>query len=88
MLSKEEVEKNLNSVYNIKYKTILIIKRKEMSKMNTLGWITTVIVCAYIAVRFGKIAGKHGKNSITFWDPIYYFADKPDYFRLLGILRF
>jgi len=34
--------------------------------MNTLGWIITVIVCIYIAVCFGKIAGKYGKNPILF----------------------
>ena len=34
--------------------------------MNTLGWIITAIVCIYIAVCFGKIAAKHGKNPILF----------------------
>jgi len=37
-----------------------------MSNLNTLGWIITVIVCIYIAVCFGKIAAKHGKNPIPF----------------------
>lgn len=34
--------------------------------MNTLSWIITVIVCIYIAVCFGKITAKHGKNPILF----------------------
>ena len=58
--------KIFNSVYNIKHKVILIIKRKEMSNMNSLGWMIAVIVCIYIAVCFGKVAAKHGKNPILF----------------------
>jgi len=38
---------------------------KEMSNMNTLGWVVTAIVCIYIAV-CSMIAGKHGKNPILF----------------------
>ena len=34
--------------------------------MNSIGWIITVIVCIYIAICFGKIAGKYGKNPILF----------------------
>jgi membrane protein DedA with SNARE-associated domain len=34
--------------------------------MNTLGWMMMAIVCIYIAVCFGKIAAKHGKNPILF----------------------
>ncbi|MBA7545094.1 hypothetical protein ES705_37457 [subsurface metagenome] len=56
--------------------------------MNTLGWMIAVIVCIYIAVCFGKIAAKYGKNPILFRDTIYHFANKPDYFRFLGILGF
>ena len=34
--------------------------------MNTLNWGILTIVIIYIAVCFGKIAAKHGKNSILF----------------------
>ncbi|OIP71801.1 MAG: hypothetical protein COZ07_07950 [Candidatus Infernicultor aquiphilus] len=34
--------------------------------MNTLGWIMMVVGLIYIAVCFGKIAAKHGKNPILF----------------------
>jgi hypothetical protein len=34
--------------------------------MNTLGWIMMVIGVIYVAVCFGKIAAKHGKNPILF----------------------
>ena len=34
--------------------------------MNSLGWMIAVIVCIYLAVCFGKIAAKHGKNPILF----------------------
>jgi apolipoprotein N-acyltransferase len=34
--------------------------------MNTLGWIVVTILLIYIAVCFGKIAGKHGKNPILY----------------------
>ena len=34
--------------------------------MNTIGWIITAVILAYIAVCFGKIAAKHGKNPILF----------------------
>ena len=37
-----------------------------MSNMNTLGWMMMAIVFIYIAVCFGKIAAKHGKNPILF----------------------
>jgi hypothetical protein len=37
-----------------------------MSKMSTLGWMMMAIICIYIAVCFGKIAAKHGKNPILF----------------------
>jgi len=37
-----------------------------MSNMNTLGWIMMVVGLIYIAVCFGKIAAKHGKNPILF----------------------
>ena len=37
-----------------------------MSNMNSLGWVIAVIVGIYIAVCFGKIAGKYGKNPILF----------------------
>lgn len=30
--------------------------------MDTLGWIVVAIVVVYVAVCFGKIAAKHGKN--------------------------
>jgi len=34
--------------------------------MNTLGWIMMVVGLIYVAVCFGKIAAKHGKNPILF----------------------
>jgi len=30
--------------------------------VDTLGWIVVAIVVVYVAVCFGKIAAKHGKN--------------------------
>jgi len=40
--------------------------RKGGFKVNTIGWIITAVILAYIAVCFGKIAAKHGKNPILF----------------------
>jgi len=34
--------------------------------MNTLGWIVVLIVLIYVAVCFGKIAAKHGKNPFLY----------------------
>ena len=34
--------------------------------MDTLGWVLLAIVLVYIAVCFGKIAAKHGKNPILY----------------------
>ena len=34
--------------------------------MDTLGWVFLAIVLVYIAVCFGKIAAKHGKNPILY----------------------
>lgn len=34
--------------------------------MNTTGWIIMIVILIYIAVCFGKIAAKHGKNPILF----------------------
>jgi hypothetical protein len=34
--------------------------------MATLGWIVVVIMVVYIAVCFGKVAAKHGKNPILY----------------------
>jgi len=34
--------------------------------VNTTGWIITAVILVYIAVCFGKIAAKHGKNPILF----------------------
>lgn len=34
--------------------------------MGILGWIVVGIVVAYIAVCFGKIAAKHGRNPILY----------------------
>jgi hypothetical protein len=34
--------------------------------MNTLGWVVLAIVLVYIAVCFGIIAAKHGKNPILY----------------------
>lgn len=37
-----------------------------MFSMDTLRWIVVAIVIVYVAVCFGKIAAKHGKNPILF----------------------
>ena len=34
--------------------------------METLGWGVIAIVVVYVAVCFGKIAAKHGKNPILY----------------------
>ena len=34
--------------------------------MDTLGWSVVAIVLVYVAVCFGKIAAKHGKNPILY----------------------
>jgi len=34
--------------------------------MDTLEWVVVSIVIAYVAVCFGKIAAKHGKNPILY----------------------
>ncbi|MFQ6008005.1 MAG: hypothetical protein ACE5K8_03550 [Candidatus Zixiibacteriota bacterium] len=34
--------------------------------MSTLGWILAFIIVIYMAVCFGKIAAKHGKNPILY----------------------
>jgi apolipoprotein N-acyltransferase len=34
--------------------------------MDTLGWIVISLVVVYVAVCFGKIAAKHGKNPILY----------------------
>ncbi len=42
---------------------------KEVSNMDTLGlgWsITVIVLVVYVAVCFGKIAAKHGKNPILY----------------------
>ncbi|KUJ81581.1 hypothetical protein AWR36_013640 [Microbulbifer flavimaris] len=35
-------------------------------EMSTPQWIVFVIVIGYIAVCFGKIAGKHGRNPLLY----------------------
>lgn len=34
--------------------------------MDTVGWILISILIVYIAVCFGKIAAKHGKNPLLY----------------------
>lgn len=34
--------------------------------MDTLGWVVVAIILIYVAICFGKIAAKHGKNPILF----------------------
>ncbi len=34
--------------------------------MDSLGWVVVAIVLLYVAVCFGKIAAKHGKNPILY----------------------
>ena len=34
--------------------------------METSGWIISIIIILYIAVCFGKIAARHGKNPVLF----------------------
>jgi len=34
--------------------------------MDTLGWIVISLVVVYVAVCFGKIAAKHGKNPVLY----------------------
>jgi hypothetical protein len=34
--------------------------------MESLGWVLTAILLAYVAVCFGKIAIKHGKNPVFY----------------------
>lgn len=34
--------------------------------MDTLGWIVVSIIIIYVAICFGKIAAKHGKNPILY----------------------
>lgn len=34
--------------------------------MDTLGWLIAAIILAYVAVCFGKIAKKHGKNPVLY----------------------
>ncbi|MBA4393048.1 MAG: hypothetical protein C0407_05800 [Desulfobacca sp.] len=34
--------------------------------METYGWIILVLVLVYVALCFGKIAAKHGKNPILY----------------------
>jgi hypothetical protein len=34
--------------------------------MTTLGWIVVFIIVVYVAVCFGKVAAKHGKNPILY----------------------
>lgn len=34
--------------------------------MDTFGWLVVAIIVAYVAVCFGKIAAKHGKNPILY----------------------
>ncbi len=34
--------------------------------MNSIGWFVVAIIMVYIAVCFGKIAAKHGKNPIIY----------------------
>ncbi|MFQ6115352.1 MAG: hypothetical protein ACE5NG_14935, partial [bacterium] len=40
--------------------------KMEVLKMNTLGWIIITILLIYVAVCFGKIAAKHGKNPVLY----------------------
>jgi hypothetical protein len=42
------------------------LKNKEVYNMATLGWIVVLIITIYIAVCFGKVAAKHGKNPILY----------------------
>jgi hypothetical protein len=42
------------------------LEKKEVCDMATLGWIVVVIMVVYIAVCFGKVAAKHGKNPILY----------------------
>jgi len=34
--------------------------------MDTLGWIVTALIITYVAVCFGKVAAKHGKNPFLY----------------------
>lgn len=34
--------------------------------MDILGWIFVILIMIYIAICFGKIAAKHGKNPILY----------------------
>lgn len=34
--------------------------------MDTMQWILVVIILVYVAVCFGKIASKHGKNPLLY----------------------
>jgi len=34
--------------------------------MNTIGYVIVMLLIVYVAVCFGKIAAKHGKNSILY----------------------
>ena len=34
--------------------------------MESFGWVMTAIILAYVAVCFGKIAAKHGRNPVLY----------------------
>ena len=34
--------------------------------MESLGWVLTAILMAHVAVCFGKIAAKHGRNPVLY----------------------
>ena len=34
--------------------------------MESFGWVLTAIILAYVAVCFGKIAAKHGRNPVLY----------------------
>jgi hypothetical protein len=34
--------------------------------MNTIGYVIVILLALYVAVCFGKIAAKHGKNPILY----------------------
>jgi membrane protein DedA with SNARE-associated domain len=34
--------------------------------MNTIGYVIVILLVVYVAVCFGKIAAKHGKNPILY----------------------
>jgi hypothetical protein len=34
--------------------------------MESFGWVMTAIILAYVAVCFGRIAAKHGRNPVLY----------------------